>query len=127
MGIRVFLVDDVHKTQSTLADLLTTLGDFRVIGSATTEAEANLWLDENAGGWDLAIVDLLLEQGAGLSVIARCRAHSQQGKVVVFSGYATPGVRGRCIELGADAVIDKTDLGAMVHLCTGMAGLAMTG
>jgi DNA-binding NarL/FixJ family response regulator len=41
MGIRVLLVNDVDKRQNSLADLLTTLGDFRVIGSATTEAEAN--------------------------------------------------------------------------------------
>lgn len=114
MAIRVFLVDDVLKLQGTLTDLLATLGDFRIVGAASTETEANLWLDENAGRWDLAIVDLLLEQGAGLSVIARSRAHSQRGKVVVFSGYATPGVRGRCIELGADAVIDKTNLQALL-------------
>lgn len=120
MGTRVFLVDDVRKLQSTLADLLATLGDFRVVGAATTEAEANLWLDDNAGGWDLAIVDLLLEQGAGLSVIARCRAHSRSGKVVVFSGYASPGVRSRCIELGADAVFDKTRLPDLLDFCKGL-------
>ena len=122
--IRVFLVDDERKTQSSLGDLLGTLGNFKVVGSAITEAEANLWLDENAGGWDLAIVDLLLEQGAGLSVIARCRSHSERGMVVVFSGYATAGVRGRCLELGADAVFDKADLQPMLEFCKGLTGLA---
>jgi hypothetical protein len=35
----------------------------------------------------------------------------------VFSGYATPGVRGRCIELGADAVFDKVNLDGLLEFC----------
>lgn len=122
MSVRVFLVDDMPKERNTAADLLATLGDFRVVGAAGTEAEANLWLDEHANGWDLAIVDLALEQGAGLSVIARCRAQPGRGKVVVFSGYATPGVRRRCIELGADVVFDKSDLESLLLFCRGVTG-----
>jgi DNA-binding NarL/FixJ family response regulator len=121
MSFRVFLVDDAHKVRRTLADLLANLGDCRVVGAAGTEAEANLWVDEHPSGWDLAIVDLVLDQGAGLSVISRCRAQHARGKVVVFSAYATPGVRARCIELGADAVFCKTDLVALLEFCKGMA------
>jgi DNA-binding NarL/FixJ family response regulator len=127
MDIRVFLVDDSNKTRRLLADVLAGHG-FTFVGEAGTEAEANFWLDEHKGDWDLAIVDLLLEQGAGLGVVARCRKTSDDGKVVVFSAYASPGVRNRCMELGADAVFDKTDLGSMLEYCkrltreTGAAG-----
>lgn len=118
MDIRVFLVDDSEKTRRLFQDLLSGQG-FAFAGTAGTEAEANLWLDENVGGWDLAIVDLLLEQGAGLGVIERCRKTNgkTKGKVAVFSAYATPGVRARCIELGADAVFDKTDLSGLLDYC----------
>jgi DNA-binding NarL/FixJ family response regulator len=116
MDIRVFLVDDSSKTRRLLADVLAGQG-FVFVGEAGTEAEANLWLDEHTDGWDLAIIDLLLEQGAGLGVVARCRRHVSPGKVVVFSAYASPAVRNKCIELGADAVFDKTDLGAMLEYC----------
>ncbi|HTH80732.1 MAG TPA: response regulator [Ramlibacter sp.] len=116
MDIRVFLVDDSSKTRRLLADVLAGQG-FAFVGEAGTEAEANFWLEENSGSWDLAIIDLLLEQGAGLGVIARCRKTSREGKVVVFSAYASPGVRNRCVELGADAVFDKTDLAAMLEYC----------
>ncbi|MDB5875432.1 MAG: putative response regulator, CheY [Ramlibacter sp.] len=119
--IRVFVVDDAMKMRGTLGELLSAIGNFRVVASATTEAEANLWLDEHPGGWDLAVIDLLLEEGSGLGVIARCRAHAQRGTVVVFSGYATPGVRGRCMELGAAAVFDKSDLQGLLDFCTDMA------
>jgi CheY-like chemotaxis protein len=121
VGIRVFVVDDERTIQSSLADLLPTLGEFAVVGSAGSEAEANLWLDEHAGEWDLAIVDLLLDQGAGLSVVARARLHSNRGKIAVFSGFASAGVDRRCRELGADAVIDKAKLPDLLEFCRGLA------
>lgn len=120
MDVRVFLVDDSTKTRRLLADVLAGQG-FIFVGEAGTEAEANFWLDENKEAWDLAIIDLLLEQGAGLGVVARCRRNSPDGTVVVFSAYASPAVRNRCIELGANAVFDKTDLGSLLEFCRGVA------
>jgi two-component system OmpR family response regulator len=116
MDIRVFLVDDSEKTRRLFQDLLSGQG-FVFAGAAGTEAEANFWLEEHPGSWDLAIIDLLLEQGAGLGVIERCRRTSDKGRVAVFSAYATPGVRARCLELGADAVFDKTDLPGLLEYC----------
>jgi DNA-binding NarL/FixJ family response regulator len=127
MGIRVFVVDDERKIQSSLADLLPALGDFKIVGTASSEAEANLWLDDHAGEWDLAIVDLLLDQGAGLSVVARCRLHSRHGKIAVFSGFASAGVSRRCTELGADVVLDKAKLPALLDFCRDLARNADSG
>lgn len=120
VGFRVFLVEDASKMQNTLADLLSEIGAFTVVGEAGTEAEANLWLDQHPGGWDLAIIDLMLEQGAGLSVIARCRSHSARAKVVVFSGYATAGISKSCLALGADAVFDKADIQPLLEFCSSL-------
>jgi DNA-binding NarL/FixJ family response regulator len=105
--LRVFLVEDLQRMRGLLADLFGSIGGFTIIGAASTEAEANFWLDEHPGGWDVAVVDLVLEQGAGMNVIRKCRADPQGGRVVVFSSYATPGVRQHCLDLGADAVFDK--------------------
>jgi DNA-binding NarL/FixJ family response regulator len=105
--LRVFLVEDLQRMRGLLGELFASIGGFRVVATASTEAEANLWLDEHPGGWDVAIVDLVLEQGAGMNVIRRCKADPQGGRVVVFSSYATPGVRQHCLDLGADAVFDK--------------------
>lgn len=107
MTVRVLLVEDMKHVHGALADLLSEVGEFPVVHATGTEAEAKLWLAENPGAWDLAIVDLVLEQGAGMNVIRRCRQDAQGGRVVVFSSYATPGVRKHCLELGADAVFDK--------------------
>jgi DNA-binding NarL/FixJ family response regulator len=107
--LRVFLVEDLLRMRGLLGDLFATMGGIEVVATATTEAEANLWLEEHPGGWDVAVIDLVLEQGAGMNVIRRCKADPNGGRVVVFSSYATPGVRQHCIDLGADAVFDKGD------------------
>jgi DNA-binding NarL/FixJ family response regulator len=110
----VFLVEDLQRMRGLLADLFASMGGLRVVGSASTEAEAKLWLDDHPGGWDVAVIDLVLDQGAGMEVIRRCKAEPNGGKVVVFSSYATPGVRQHCLDLGADAVYDKSETSGFI-------------
>ncbi|MBA2674960.1 hypothetical protein [Ramlibacter sp.] len=66
------------------------------------------------------MVDLVLQQGSGMGVVARCDAQPTRGKVVVFSAYASPAVYKRCLELGADAVIQKSDTAALMAFCRAM-------
>lgn len=114
MDLRVFLVEDLQRMRGLLGELFDSMGGLRVVAAAGTEAEANLWLDEHPGEWDIAVIDLVLEQGAGMNVIRRCRADPAGGQVVVFSSYATPGVRQHCLDLGADAVFDKTETSGFI-------------
>ena len=95
------------QIQAVVLDLLSTVGDFQLVKAVANEAEANLWLDENAGNWDLAVIDLILAEGTGLGVVARARDRPAGSKVVVFSDYATEGIRKHCIKLGADAAFQK--------------------
>jgi DNA-binding NarL/FixJ family response regulator len=115
--IRVFVVEDLGRMRSLFKDLFSQLEEASVVATAATEAEARLWLTEHPGGWELAIVDLILEQGSGMGVISKCKASPRRGRIVVFSSYATPGVREHCLRLGADAVFDKTDSSAFVAYC----------
>jgi len=115
VDLRVFLVEDLQRMRGLLGELFDSMGGFAVVANASTEAEANLWLDEHPGGWDVAVIDLVLEQGAGMNVIRRCRADPAGGRIVVFSSYATPGVRQHCLDLGADAVFDKSDTGGFIQ------------
>jgi DNA-binding NarL/FixJ family response regulator len=114
MEMRVFLVEDLQTMQALLKSLFATLGGIEVVGAAGTEAEANLWLLEHPGAWDMALVDLVLQQGSGMGVVRRAREAHPPGKVVVFSGYASPAVCAHCLGLGADAVFSKSDTGDFV-------------
>jgi DNA-binding NarL/FixJ family response regulator len=115
VDLRVFLVEDLQRMRNLLRELFDSIGGFTIVGTASTEAEANLWLDDHLGGWDVAVVDLVLEQGAGMNVIRRCKSDPQGGRVVVFSSYATAGVREHCVDLGADAVFDKGQTGEFIE------------
>ena len=122
MPVKVFLVEDTKHLRDVIGDLLGSLGDFRLVATATTEAEANLWLSEHPHSWDLAIIDLVLEQGTGMGVITHCKRNCPAGKVVVFSDYVTPGIRRHCLGLGAEAAIPKTDIPAFIGYCHEVAG-----
>lgn len=125
MGIAVLLVEDRQAVRGLVKELLASLGDFRVVGEVATEAEAKLWLDEHPGAWDLAIVDLILEQGTGMGVVSSCRAHAADARVVVFSDYATPGIRQHCLRLGADRAFEKhSDLQDFIAYCSSLASAA---
>jgi DNA-binding NarL/FixJ family response regulator len=108
LPIPVFLVEDMKPIRTALTEQLAEAGDFEVVGMAATEAEANLWLEQNTGAWKLAIIDLILEQGTGMRVIKQARKAAPDGHIVVFSDFATPGIEAHCRRLGANAVFDKS-------------------
>lgn len=112
MAVRVFLVEDQKPMLELIRDLLDSVGGFEVVGVALGETSATDWLYRNKGGWDLAIVDLLLAEGSGFTLLTRCNK-DPNGSVVVFSDFVTPVVRQRCIRLGADGVISKAQFGEL--------------
>jgi response regulator of citrate/malate metabolism len=115
VSVRVFLVEDMKQVQAVLADLLTTVGDFRLVNATTTEAEAKHWLIEHPGAWDLAIVDLVLDQGTGMAVIPKARAAAGEGATIVVS---------HCLNLGADAVFLKSQTQEFMDYCSEIGGVA---
>ena len=120
--MRVFLVEDMKHVQAALAELLASIGDFEMVHATGTEAEAKLWLTENPGRWDLAIVDLVLDQGSGMAVVppARHAADRDGGRIVVFSDYASDGIRAHCEKLGAHAVFLKSQVQEFMDYCSGL-------
>lgn len=107
MVIHALLVEDNKVIRDNLIPTLEALSDARVDGVAETEADAIAWL-ESHDGWDIAVVDLFLREGSGLNVVERCQGRTSAQRVVIFSNYATDEVRRRALELGADAVFDKS-------------------
>jgi DNA-binding NarL/FixJ family response regulator len=120
------MVEDFKQMHSVLADLLAAIGDFQVVAALRTEAEAKLWLKEHPGGWDVAVIDLILEEGTGLALIepAVALAREHGGHVVVFSDYVSPGIFAHCLKLGAEAVFQKThQTGEFMRYCAAVGGV----
>ena len=118
MRLKTYLVEDNPTIRENLIATLEELVQIDAVGMSDTENEAKLWLQENPLQWDLAILDLFLKQGSGLGVLAACRNRQPSQKVVVLTNYATIDIRQRCIQLGVDAVFDKSnEIDALVEFC----------
>jgi len=123
--LRTYIVEDNPTIRENLAGTLEELACVVPLGWAESESEACRWFAEHPREWDLAIVDLFLSHGSGLGVIEACRDRDAGQRVIVLSNYATPAVRQRCIELGADAVFDKSnEIDALIEYCIGSSNTA---
>jgi DNA-binding NarL/FixJ family response regulator len=119
---RVFLVEDSRNMQSALADLLDSLGGFVVAGQELGETQATAWSEQHAKDWDVAIVDLVLENGSGFHLFQRLLRENPKGRVVVFSEYATPVLKQKCLALGAHAVFRKSELSEFTRFLESIRG-----
>jgi len=116
--LRTYIVEDNATIRENLIGALEELASISPLGWAETENQAKDWLVGHHRSWDLAIVDLFLKQGSGLGVIEACRERAPSQRVVVLSNYATTDMRKRCMQLGADAVFDKSnEIDALVEYC----------
>ncbi len=120
--MRAYIVEDNAAIRENLIGTLEELVPIRTMGIAETEDEGTRWLARNDAQWDLAIVDLFLKEGSGLGIVKACRYRQPSQKMVVLSNHATPEIRWRCAQLGADAVFDKsTEIDDLLRYCTALA------
>ncbi|MGJ7544513.1 response regulator [Variovorax sp. LT1R16] len=116
--LKTYIVEDNLTIRENLVGTLEELTRLEAIGHAETEAEARAWLATHKDAWDLIIIDLFLKQGSGLGVLQACAVRRPQQQVVVLSNYATQDIRKRCVQLGADAVFDKSnEIEALLDFC----------
>ncbi len=118
MGLKTYIVEDNATIRENLIGTLEELAGIQVVGMAESEADSTRWLRACADQWSMVIVDLFLKQGSGLGVLAACRERAAHQRVVVLSNYATSDIRARCMQLGADAVFDKSnEIDSLVDYC----------
>ncbi|GAB3764725.1 hypothetical protein GCM10028796_20350 [Ramlibacter monticola] len=121
MTLRVLLVDDLISMHSLMRDLFAAVGGVQLVATASNEGEAKLWLEDHPAAWDVAVLDLVLQEGSGMGVIGPCKVHHPAGRVAVFSSYVTPVIRQHCINLGADAVFGKDESAQFITWLHGLA------
>jgi DNA-binding NarL/FixJ family response regulator len=120
--LKTFIVEDSPVIRENLIATLEELAPIVVVGCAEDEAGALAWLDQPTHAVDLVVIDIFLKGGSGLGVLRAARQLPQQHKLVVLSNYATPEIRRKCIELGADRVFDKShQIDAMLLYCAALA------
>lgn len=119
-SLKAFIVEDSPVIRENLVAALEEMAPIEVIGTAEDEGHAVHWLEANE--CDLAVVDIFLKSGSGLGVLKSAVHSARPMKVVVLSNYATPDMRRKCLELGADRVFDKSnEIDALILYCCRLA------
>jgi DNA-binding NarL/FixJ family response regulator len=120
--LRALIVEDNPVILNNLIATLEELADLRVVGAVGNEKEAIDELTSRAPELDLVIVDIFLTSGSGLGVLKCARELDMSARRVVLTNYATPDMRRRCAELGADQVFDKSsELEELIEYCDNLA------
>ena len=120
--LKTYIVEDSPVIRENLIAALEELVPLQVVGTAEDEATAVRWLSDPHTACDLLIVDIFLKGGSGLGVLSATSAFREPMKRVVLSNYATPDMRRKCRELGADRVFDKSnEIDALIQYCSRLA------
>jgi DNA-binding NarL/FixJ family response regulator len=107
--LQTYIVEDSPLILENLVATLEELAAVKVIGSAPDEHSAVRWLTQAQESCDLMIIDIFLKAGSGLGVLRAAAQSRRPIKRVVLTNYATPDMRDKCRELGADRVFDKSN------------------
>jgi two-component system OmpR family response regulator len=118
--LRVLVVEDAPDILEGLSELLTATGRCEIVGCAASEQQALDWSFQHEAGFDVAIVDLLLQDGSGFAVLSHLVKY-QPGKVVVLSEFVTPVLAQRCLALGVVAAFTKSQSGECIEYVLTMA------
>lgn len=123
--LNCFLVEDSPVIRQNLVATLEEMLPMRVVGTAEDEASALSWMQDSPTRCDLLIIDIFLRTGTGLEVLRRARQLRPQARLVVLTNYATPEMRRRCQELGADKLFDKSaELEDLLAYCEALTSTA---
>jgi len=107
--LRTYVVEDSSVIRENLTEALHENAPVEVVGSAEDEHAAVAWLLDPVHMCDLVIVDIFLKSGSGLGVLKQIARLDPAVRRVVLSNHATPEIRAKCAELGADQVFDKSN------------------
>ena len=120
--LKAFIVEDSPVIRENLVAALEEMAPIEVIGTAEDESGAVAWLGSPENHCDLVVVDIFLKSGSGLGVLKAAASSPSSLKLVVLSNYATPDMRRKCLELGADRVFDKSnEIDALLLYCSRLA------
>ena len=117
-ALKTYIVEDSPVIRENLVAALEEMTPVTVVGTAEDESTARHWLEDSSTECDLVIIDIFLRKGSGLGVLQGLADSPRRCKRVVLSNFATPDMRRKCLDLGADKVFDKSnEIDALIGYC----------
>lgn len=109
MSTRVFLVDDHEIVRRGLADLLSSVPDFEVVGEAASVGEALVRVPQC--DVDVAVLDVRLPDGNGVELCRELRAACPDLRALMLTSYSDDEALLNAIMAGASGFVLKQILG----------------
>ena len=105
-AMKVFIVEDSALVCERLIDMLSDLAEVEIVGQAQSPPEAIRGIRGLAP--DVVILDIRLNGGSGIDVLAEVKESSASPIVIVLTSYFYPEYRKKCMGLGAGFFFDKS-------------------
>jgi DNA-binding NarL/FixJ family response regulator len=105
--LRVVVIDDHAAVRAGLERLLTRAEGIELVAGFADDRTLLELLDTQPV--DVLVLDYDLERGDGMAVCLRVKQLDRAPAVVIYSGYAGPGITLAAMAAGADAVVSKAD------------------
>ena len=104
---RILIIDDNESLAQNLRDVLEGARELDVEVTLATTGQAGLKAARR-DGFDVAVVDVKLPDASGVDLIRALRAASEQGEIVLVTGFATVDTAIAALQAGAFAFILKS-------------------
>lgn len=104
--LQICIVDDSRPIRERLVALVLALPGIRNVTEAASVEQAEALFRE--GLPDVVILDIRLPDGSGITLLEELMRQERPPKVIVFTDFAYPQYRARCLELGAHRFLEKS-------------------
>lgn len=104
--MKILLVEDSRILRERLRGIISTIPLASLVAETDNADEARRLLDRHRP--QVAVIDLRLRNGSGLSLLGHARAMHSATTLIVLTNLAQAEYRTKCIELGAHYFFDKS-------------------
>ena len=117
--MKVLLVEDSRILRNRLRSMIVAIPAAQLVAETDAEEDARSLLALHQP--DVAVIDLRLKRGSGLSLLEHIVARYPATVTIVLTNYGQPEYRNKCLQLGAHHFFDKSrDIGAFEELLIGL-------
>ena len=104
---KVFVVDDSAVVRERLITLLAEVPNVTIAGEADRPSEAIAGIQRQRP--DIVVLDISMPGGSGLQVLETVKKDKSAPMVIMLTNFDHPQYRQRCMQLGADHFLDKSN------------------
>lgn len=104
--MKILLVEDSRILRERLRGIISVIPKASLVAETDNADDARCLLELHQP--DVAVIDLRLRSGSGLSLLGHARAAHSATTLIVLTNFAQAEYRAKCIELGAHYFFDKS-------------------